>query len=822
MTRVRDRTALRHLRTLLNGGAVGAHADGPLLERFAAGADAEAELAFAMLVERHGPTVLRVCRSVLADRDAAEDAFQATFLVLIRKASAIRVRDSLGPWLVGVAYRTAASARAASARRTVIEHDAARRESRPPSDPERQELEQAVRDEVDRLPTLYRRPVQLCYFGGLTHEQAARQLACPVGTIRSRLASARQRLHARLTRRGLAPAAGIAILLSASTLRAAVPATLLRSTLRLVRGDGGVFSASVTAQALGFSRAMLMLKLKWVAATLLVAGIVAAGGGVLGQQEAGAPGQDTAARKGQSQRIEGQLARPEIGEAPVVSATRSSDHGRELEMLIQAVRKEEEAGNYNVAFLMTREMQETVRIWGADLHRQAETKPKPSSSRLDPSRKLISKADVDRAAVPYPDTKTLEKPPAADWKAIAETLSRRSGDPEFRRKRERLIEAKREKEEQIKKRRETISALQAKHGAADIRDLQNRNTITIDAYARFSEQLTQIEIEIEKVKARISQLQLEKAGASPQDDPRVMKRMVTDLFYKDPKVAAQVEKQEKARSQIEKLKRNIRDPLAPALTTSRKDLRDATAQLDRLWEQMEPVLVEQIRKGFARADLPDNPLKEAESRLAELKAQEAKITDKLNTVKIKHKAEGANSLALQFAQLDLVRDQSFLGEINRSLAQLDAEDGDRIRQSQLDTQKVLVGNKLIEERRRREGLGAPILDSDKRTKAILSVLNERLPLPFPEGAPLQDVLKYIKSNTQNETIELPAGVPIYVDPIGLQEAGKNLDSQIKIIVWHVPLKESLRLALDQLGLTYHVKDGLLTITSAPKTDPPKP
>src|SRR5947209_4631741 len=154
MNRVRDRMALRHLRTLLNGGSIGVLADGPLLERFAAGVDTDAELAFASLVERHGPTVLRVCRSVLADRDAAEDAFQATFLVLIRKASAIRVRDSLGPWLVGVAYRTAAAARAAAARRLVIEHDAAQRALRPPSDPERQELEQAAREDVDRLPNL--------------------------------------------------------------------------------------------------------------------------------------------------------------------------------------------------------------------------------------------------------------------------------------------------------------------------------------------------------------------------------------------------------------------------------------------------------------------------------------------------------------------------------------------------------------------------------------------------------------------------------------------------------------------------------------------
>jgi RNA polymerase sigma factor (sigma-70 family) len=728
MTRVRDRTALRHLRTLLNGGAVGAHADGPLLERFASGADAEAELAFAMLVERHGPTVLRVCRSVLADRDAAEDAFQATFLVLIRKASAIRVRDSLGPWLVGVAYRTAASARAASARRTVIEHDAARRESRQPADPERQELEQAVRDEVDRLPALYRRPVQLCYFGGLTHEQAARQLACPVGTIRSRLSSARQRLHVRLTRRGLAPAAGIAILLSASTLRAAVPATLLRSTLRLARHDGGVFSASVSAQAVGFSRAMLMLKLKWVAATLLAAGIVAAGGAVLGQQ-----GQDVAAKKGQPALTEIAQAQEKVASLP------EEDRGKQVETLLRAARKQEELGNLERAFELTGQMEESLRGWRAQLLRKAGPNLAPAISEIDRYRKLLSKADAERAAIPFPDTKILENPPTADWIAMTERRRQRYADPESQRKRERLNSAKHDMEEKVKKRRETISALQAKFGAADIRDLQNRNTIPIDAYARFGEQLTKIEIELGQTETRVAWLQ-----------------------------------------------------------------------------------GEQVHSESGQGVLAATPLREAETKLAELKAQQVKLTDRLKATRIIQKAEGRNALALSFEQLDLARDKKYLDEINRSLAQLDAEDGDRIRQSQLDPQKVLVGNKLIEERRRREGLGAPVLDNDKRTKAILSVLNERLPLPFPEGAPLQDVLKYIKSNTQSEAIELPSGIPIYVDPIGLEEAGKNLDSQIKIIVWHVPLKESLRLALDQLGLTYHVKDGLLTITSAPKADPPKP
>jgi polysaccharide biosynthesis transport protein len=273
---------------------------------------------------------------------------------------------------------------------------------------------------------------------------------------------------------------------------------------------------------------------------------------------------------------------------------------------------------------------------------------------------------------------TCESPHEAAYivNAVVDAYLKRASDnndEDSKHKRDRLMAAKRDKEKQVEDRRNRIKELQAKHGQADIRDLQNRNTITIDSYARFSEQLTTIEIEIEKAEARIASLQAEQPGTNPQDDPQKMKRMVTDLFYKDPKVASIVDKQEKARNQIDKLKRSVRDPLDPSWTSPRKDLKDATAQLDRLWDQMEPMLVEHVRNGTGRSDQPDNSLKEAETRLAELKAQQVKIGDRLNTVKINHKAEGANVLALQFEQLDLGRDQTYLDKLDQSLADLEFE-----------------------------------------------------------------------------------------------------------------------------------------------------
>ncbi len=198
----------RYVRMLFNAGTAGGLTDGQLLERFTAQGGEAAELAFATLVERHGPMVLRVCRSVLRDPHAAHDAFQATFLVLVRRAGSLWVRDSLGPWLHQVAYRVASSERSAEIRRRRHERRAAELSGPGARDEDRDDLEAVLHEEVNRLPWGCRAAVVLCYFDGLSPEQAARQLGCPVGTVQSRLARGRERLRKRLTRRGLAPALG--------------------------------------------------------------------------------------------------------------------------------------------------------------------------------------------------------------------------------------------------------------------------------------------------------------------------------------------------------------------------------------------------------------------------------------------------------------------------------------------------------------------------------------------------------------------------------------------------------------------------------------
>jgi RNA polymerase sigma factor (sigma-70 family) len=199
----------RRLRTLLRSGALGGLTDAQLLERFTSRHDQAAEDAFATLVERHGPMVWRVCRDIVENAEDTDDAAQATFLVLARNARTIRDRDSLGSWLFGVACRVSGHARVAESRRRARERRWAERERIAAGGDEESEAGAALYDEVARLPQRYRLPIVLHYFEGLTYAQAAQRLGCPVRTIQTRLARARDRLRARLSGRGLTLGVGM-------------------------------------------------------------------------------------------------------------------------------------------------------------------------------------------------------------------------------------------------------------------------------------------------------------------------------------------------------------------------------------------------------------------------------------------------------------------------------------------------------------------------------------------------------------------------------------------------------------------------------------
>jgi RNA polymerase sigma factor (sigma-70 family) len=256
--------------------------DGSLLQRFSRSND---ESAFAILLERHGPMVWGVCRRFLSNGHDAEDAFQATFLLLVRKAGGLRDQELVGNWLYGVACRVARRARTIAFRRPAQTEVRDMASAEPEPEGMGPEVRHLIDEELQRLPRKYRVPVVLCYLQGQTNEAAAQKLRCPAGTIKTRLSRARDLLRDRLARRGLAlslPALSAAL---APASARAVPAALTEATLRAAMlwaagQTAGTVSAPIASLVKGTAAEIVRAKLQTAAAVLLALVLVGAGAGL--------------------------------------------------------------------------------------------------------------------------------------------------------------------------------------------------------------------------------------------------------------------------------------------------------------------------------------------------------------------------------------------------------------------------------------------------------------------------------------------------------------------------------------------------------------
>jgi RNA polymerase sigma factor (sigma-70 family) len=266
------------LRVLLRDGSMIGWSDAELVRGFLGDRSEASEQAFAALVERHGPMVLGVCRRILRDEHAAEDAFQAVFLLLARKARSVNVDDSLGRWLHGVTRRVAVRARVLARREIPAPVALEDRSFDPAVAAARAEIRELVGLEITRLPRKYREAVALFHLDGLSHDGAAEALGLPVGTIRSRLSRARDLLRARLVRRGLAPAA-LTSWLTSRTDAAALPRALFESTVKhALRTSVATIPTSI-ALLVDYTLTTLSIAKAIKAGALLIAiGCVATGG----------------------------------------------------------------------------------------------------------------------------------------------------------------------------------------------------------------------------------------------------------------------------------------------------------------------------------------------------------------------------------------------------------------------------------------------------------------------------------------------------------------------------------------------------------------
>jgi RNA polymerase sigma factor (sigma-70 family) len=273
---------LRHYRALFESGSYCGLSDGELLSRFLTRDGESAELAFAVLVERHASAVLRICKAIAGNESDAEDAFQATFLVLATKAGRLIVHETLGPWLASVARRISRRARATALAQAARELRAARlAETRASPIADSADDARVLHEEIDRLPERYRLPLLLCDLESQSHQEAARTLGWPLGTVKSRQARARQRLRLRLSRRGLSGSVPTAFAFKAA--RSSIPESLIQATASAAaslvsRGTAAkAVSASVSTLVTSTLRAMIMTRLSLLLGAILTisAGVAA-------------------------------------------------------------------------------------------------------------------------------------------------------------------------------------------------------------------------------------------------------------------------------------------------------------------------------------------------------------------------------------------------------------------------------------------------------------------------------------------------------------------------------------------------------------------
>ncbi len=279
MASVHRGSALRQINRLFDEGTLAGLPDARLLERYARERD---ELAFESLVQRHGAMVMAVCRGVVADPNDADDAFQAAFLLLARKAERLWVNDSLGGWLHRVACRIALQLKSDTARRRDQERQAAERaDGRCRSAAPWDDVPTVLHQEIDRLPERYRKPIVLCYLEDMTYQQAADLLRWSEGTTRGRLARAREMLRVRLKHRGIQSAGAALPLLSGRGEVVRLAQEVIQSTVRAARqftlgntAQVATISATTTALVQQTIRTMMVTKLKAAGAAVLLLGVL--------------------------------------------------------------------------------------------------------------------------------------------------------------------------------------------------------------------------------------------------------------------------------------------------------------------------------------------------------------------------------------------------------------------------------------------------------------------------------------------------------------------------------------------------------------------
>jgi RNA polymerase sigma factor (sigma-70 family) len=571
----RPERLLRYLRRLTP--AAHPASDAALLERFVRCRD---EDAFAALLSRHGPMVLGACRRVLGDAHAAEDVAQATFLVLARRAAAVRPPERLAAWLYGVARHLALKCRRADARRRGREAKAVRAASADPlAEVSARELLLILDAEVGRLPEVYRLPVLLCGLEGLSQEEAARRLGWSPGSVKGRLERGRARLHARLARRGLVPSAVLAAAEVARAGAAGVPARWLGPTARAAalvaagRPATDIVSAEVIALAEGVLKAMVRTRLIFTAA-LLTLGVLGASVGAFAFRDQGPQKQPPAGEAAPAQAA----AEPGVYALLLVEA-------REPRLLPDGRR---EAAGDDTAYRRTQlALLKSRLVLNAALRRPEAAGLEALKGKADALgwlEKSVRAADIDNTGVLRVSVAEGSRPDrAALTNAVVRAYLEEVVNLEQRQKVQRikaLEDVQSQYEHQVRRKRQMLRELSQTVGAGPALKLQSDR----EDLSRFRSELQRVRLESIRARARLNYLK-GVAGADAKEIARL-----------EEEVGVLAEQAKLLRAEIDPLAKAVREEVAvqsqPDIATARDEIAAAEQLSRKIAAELEALKVE--------------------------------------------------------------------------------------------------------------------------------------------------------------------------------------------------------------------------------------
>ncbi len=776
-----------HLETLFGQGTSVGSTEGELLDRFVIGRDGAA---FEALVARHGPMVLGVCRQLLRDPNDVDDAFQATFLVLVRKAPTLRRRDLLGNWLYGVAYRVAARARSQAARNfaRITTDDPAVGSVDLAKCREQDESVTAtlladddgplLHKELSVLPEKYRVPIVLCYFEGLTHDEAASRLGWPLGTVKGRISRARDLLRRRLTSRGMAlSSTALAAQLAGFEAKAAVPGSLQISTLRSAQalayhlssslGTSSVGSLSACALAQGVLNTMVASQVKTVAfSLLLVAGTVATGVGVAAARLSDGPLGGEPGNQAGAASTAAPMPQPGAPAGQAHVRTNDKDKSSSAPMLVEHLASEMSTFRQLLArFASNLEIDDIHRLYNW------------SYKTLEADETLAT-TDADRVAAHAAHRNRIKK----------------------------LVELTVTEENPVSNQKQAVNDLavtllvQAETGLKDI----SQNAAQTQSAARMG-MMGMMKMMGGRPPAGGSM-----AGKSGGAGGGMMGGMTTSGVKAGAMGSGGAGGGMMGRMMAGGSKTGAMGSggagrgmmgrmMAGGSKTGAMGSGGASGG----------AMPGSIAKGAAPANRSANPGSSEKPQSGPNKAVAAKDQTPNNATTQPSQETGATGGRGQKTAGGMGGGMRGMGGGMRGMGGGMGGMG-----GGMGGMGGMMGN-MMSDRFLRSSIAVSAAElasheTNPQSKAILKKLDARIDMSFNGSNTLEEVLNYIKQTTATEDY---AGIPIYVDPKGLKEAEASLQSPVELELSGVPLKTTFRLMLKQIGLAYCVRDGVLIVSS---------